>query len=65
MFIGGNISALRTTFYLISGLLWLGSWINVTRLIAKKKNWFIAILITLPFSLIFNFLIIKIFGINL
>ncbi|MBI5127485.1 hypothetical protein HZA76_03470 [Candidatus Roizmanbacteria bacterium] len=61
MFTGGNMNGLRTLFYFLSGIMFLGSWIAVTKLLAKKRGWFIAFLISLPTSLVLNYFIIQIF----
>jgi hypothetical protein len=62
MYANGEMSGLRTLAYFIVGFVFLGSWISVTKLLAQKKGWFVAILISLPVSLILNFFIINIIG---
>ncbi len=62
MFTGGEMSGGRTVIYVVTGLFWLMSFIAVTKLLAVKKGWLLAILITVPASFFVNFLVIQLFG---
>lgn len=61
MFTGGEMSGVRTILYTATGLFWLMAFFSVTKLLAAKKGWILAVLVTVPISLALNFLIIQLF----
>lgn len=62
MYLGKNVSLLRTLLYFIVGFLWLGSWIVIVKLLSKKTKTILALIITIPSALLVNFILLKLFG---